>query len=31
MSEDIIVLGFLISVACWTYVILPLLYHFVWT
>jgi hypothetical protein len=27
MSEDIIVLGGLGSVACWTYIVLPLIYH----
>jgi hypothetical protein len=31
MLEDILVFGFLIGLACWTYVVLPLLYHFVWT
>jgi len=28
MSEETVVLGFLISVACWTFVVLPLLYYF---
>jgi hypothetical protein len=27
MSEDIIVLGVLASVFCWTYILLPLIYH----
>jgi hypothetical protein len=27
MSEDIIVLGGLGSIACWTYIVLPLIYH----
>jgi hypothetical protein len=28
MSEDIIVLGGLASVFCWTYIVLPLIYHY---
>jgi hypothetical protein len=31
MLQDILVFAFLISLACWTYAVLPLLYHFVWT
>jgi hypothetical protein len=31
MLEDILVLGFLTGLTLWTYVVLPLLYHFVWT
>jgi len=27
MSEDWAVLGFLIGVACWTFVVLPLVYY----
>jgi hypothetical protein len=31
MLQDILVFGFLIGLAGWTFVVLPLLYHFVWT
>jgi hypothetical protein len=31
MLEDILVLGFLTGLTLWTYVVLPLMYHFVWT
>jgi hypothetical protein len=27
MPEDWVVLGFLIGVACWTFVVLPLVYY----
>ncbi|MEA2909709.1 MAG: hypothetical protein QOJ15_1790 [Bradyrhizobium sp.] len=30
MTEDIIVVGGLASVFCWTFIILPLLYHYNW-
>jgi hypothetical protein len=31
MLEKILVFCFLIGLACWTFVVLPLLYHFAWT